>query len=96
MDLVVDATGAEVCIQAGLYLLKHGGTHVQVGMGADSINVPISTLLNKELTVKGSFRYGPGCYQQSIDLVARGKVDLSPLITHRYVSVERLLDRAEN
>jgi hypothetical protein len=29
---------------------------IQVGMGVDSINIPISTLLNKELTVKGSFR----------------------------------------
>ncbi|KAM0793399.1 hypothetical protein ACM66B_000851 [Microbotryomycetes sp. NB124-2] len=84
VDLVVDATGAEVCIQTAIFLLKHGGTHVQVGMGPDSINLPVATLLNKEITMKGSFRYGPGCYVQSLDLVSRGLVDLKPLISHRY------------
>ena len=30
LDLVVDASGAEVCIQMGLYISKIGGTFVQV------------------------------------------------------------------
>ncbi|KAK4057634.1 hypothetical protein OIO90_001281 [Microbotryomycetes sp. JL221] len=84
VDLVIDATGAEVCIQTAIFLLKHGGTHVQVGMGPDNVNLPVATLLNKEITMKGSFRYGPGCYQQSLDLVARGLVDLKALVSHRY------------
>lgn len=31
VDLVIDCTGAEICVQTALYLLKHGGTYVQVG-----------------------------------------------------------------
>lgn len=73
-----------MCIQTGLYLLKHGGTHVQVGMGPDNITIPISTLLNKEINMRGSFRYRNGSYELAIDLVARGKIDLAPLITHRF------------
>ena len=30
IDLVIDASGAEVCIQIGLFLVKYGGTFVQV------------------------------------------------------------------
>jgi D-xylulose reductase len=30
IDLVVDCTGAEVCIATGMYLAKDGGTYVQV------------------------------------------------------------------
>ena len=30
VDLVVDASGAEVCIQMGLFLVKYGGTYLQV------------------------------------------------------------------
>lgn len=30
VDLVVDCTGAEVCIATGMYLAKDGGTYVQV------------------------------------------------------------------
>lgn len=32
----------------------------------------------------GSFRYGPGVYKLAIDLVAQGKIQLKPLITHQY------------
>lgn len=31
----------------------------------------------------GSFRYGPGDYQTSIDLVATGKIDVGKIVTHR-------------
>jgi D-xylulose reductase len=30
IDLVVDCSGAEVCIQAGIFALKHGGTLINV------------------------------------------------------------------
>ena len=32
VDLVVDASGAEVSIQTGIYIAKHGGRYVQVRM----------------------------------------------------------------
>jgi D-xylulose reductase len=40
--------------------------------------------LCSEVRYLGSFRYGPGVYQTAIDLVSSGKIDLKPLITHRY------------
>lgn len=36
IDLVVDCTGAEVCIATGMFLAKDGGTYVQVS-GQDGI-----------------------------------------------------------
>ena len=30
VDLVVDASGAEVSIQTGIYIVKHGGRYIQV------------------------------------------------------------------
>ncbi|OBZ70304.1 putative D-xylulose reductase A [Grifola frondosa] len=84
IDLVVDASGAEVSIQTGILIAKQGGTFVQVGMGAAEIVIPVTTLLVKELNFKGSFRYGPGDYQLAIGLVAAGKIDLKPLVTHRF------------
>ncbi|KAI0719617.1 hypothetical protein C8T65DRAFT_635924 [Cerioporus squamosus] len=75
VDLVVDASGAEV---------SRGGTFVQVGIGAVGIQIPALSILAKEITYKGSFRYGPGDYQLAIALVRQGKIDLKPLITHRY------------
>ncbi|GAA5918847.1 hypothetical protein JCM1841_002769 [Sporobolomyces salmonicolor] len=84
VDLVIDCSGAEVCIQTGVFLLRHGGQLVHVGMGPSAINVPVSAILVKELTIKGSFRYGPDVYRLALDLVARGAVNLKSLISHRY------------
>ncbi|KAF8760162.1 Xylitol dehydrogenase [Rhizoctonia solani] len=83
VDVVIDASGAEVCVQMGFHIIRVGGTYVQVGMGPDA-QVPFGVMMVKELTVRGSFRYGPGDYQLAIALVSQGKVDLKPLVTHRF------------
>jgi D-xylulose reductase len=84
VDLVIDASGAEVSIGTGFYVVKTGGTFVQVGMGNPNVNLNIGLLMVKELNYKGSFRYGPGDYPLAISLVSAGKIDLKPLVTHRY------------
>lgn len=84
IDVVLDASGAEVSIQTGIYIAKVGGTFVQVGMGHPEVVVPITALLTKELTLKSSFRYGPGDYRLAIALASKKKVDLRPLVTHRF------------
>ncbi|KAF7966011.1 hypothetical protein HWV62_40493 [Athelia sp. TMB] len=85
IDLVVDASGAEVSIQTALAVVKSGGTHVQVGMGNPAVTIDMGTVLPKEIVLKGSFRYGHGDYALGIALVSQGKLNLSKLITHRYV-----------
>lgn len=40
IDLVVDCTGAEICIATGMYLAKDGGTYVQVSLKHHSFVVP--------------------------------------------------------
>ncbi|KAI0081715.1 xylitol dehydrogenase [Panus rudis PR-1116 ss-1] len=84
IDLVVEASGAEVSIQTGIFIARQGGTFVQLGMGAPNVVIPVTTLLTKELNFKGSFRYGPGDYDLAIGLVSQGKIDLKPLVTHRF------------
>jgi D-xylulose reductase len=34
-DVVIEATGAQSCIQTGVHLTKKGGTYVQAGMGRE-------------------------------------------------------------
>jgi D-xylulose reductase len=80
-DVVIDASGAEPSIQTSLHVVRMGGSYVQGGMGKSDINFPIMALCLKEVTAKGSFRYGPGDYALAIDLVADGKVDVKKLVT---------------
>lgn len=83
-DIVLECTGAEPCIQAGIFATKKGGTFVQAGMGKENVVFPITTACIRALTVKGSIRYSTGCYPQAVDLIASGKVQPSKLITHRF------------
>lgn len=80
-DAVIEASGAESCIQTGLHLVRPGGIYVQGGMGRSDVSVPIMTLCINEITAKGSFRYGPGDFRLAIELVASGKVHLERLIS---------------
>ncbi|KAA8575759.1 hypothetical protein EYC84_004863 [Monilinia fructicola] len=80
-DVVIDASGAEPSIQAAINVTRRGGTYVQGGMGKADINFPIMELCTKEITAKGSFRYGSGDYSLAVELVRTGKVDVKKLIT---------------
>lgn len=80
-DVVIDATGAEPSIQTCLHVVRRGGTFVQGGMGKPDITFPILELGVKEVTAKGSFRYGAGDYSLAVELVSSGKIDVKKLIT---------------
>jgi len=80
-DVVIDASGAEPSIQTSLHAVRVGGTYVQGGMGKSDINFPIMAMCLKEVTAKGSFRYGPGDYELAVELIAGGKVDVKKLVS---------------
>ncbi|KAI1313976.1 GroES-like protein [Xylaria venustula] len=80
-DVVIDASGAEPSIQTSLHTVRNGGTYVQGGMGRDNITFPIMALCLKEVTAKGSFRYGSGDYKLAVELIASGRVEVKKLIS---------------
>ncbi|RWA13877.1 hypothetical protein EKO27_g1188 [Xylaria grammica] len=80
-DVVIDASGAEPSIQTSLHTVRNGGTYVQGGMGRDNITFPIMALCLKEVTAKGSFRYGSGDYKLAVELIASGKVEVKKMIS---------------
>ncbi|KAK5790527.1 hypothetical protein VI817_007814 [Penicillium citrinum] len=80
-DVAIDASGAEPSVHTGIHVLRNGGTYVQGGMGRSEIQFPIMAACSKELTLKGSFRYGSGDYKLAVGLVSSGKVDVKKLIT---------------
>ncbi|KAL4933997.1 chaperonin 10-like protein [Aspergillus undulatus] len=84
VDISIKASGAESCAQMALTILKPGGTCIQAGLGKQLTNIPLFLLTAKELNIKGTVRFTPACYEEAIDLVRRGKVDLEPLITAKY------------
>ncbi|KAH0157749.1 hypothetical protein KCU67_g7789, partial [Aureobasidium melanogenum] len=83
-DVVLECTGAEPCIQAGIFAAKKGGTYVQAGMGKENVLFPITTACIRALNIRGSIRYTKGCYPVAVELVGSGKIDVKRLITNRF------------
>ncbi|GKZ25530.1 hypothetical protein AbraIFM66951_011223 [Aspergillus brasiliensis] len=80
-DVVIDASGAEMAVQTGVFVLRKGGTYVQAGMGKRKMEFPIAEMCEKEIVAKGCFRYGPGDFDLGIDLVRRGRLVLDGLVS---------------
>ncbi|OJJ53359.1 hypothetical protein ASPSYDRAFT_50860 [Aspergillus sydowii CBS 593.65] len=81
VDVVVEATGVTSCIQTGIALARRGGSYVQVGLGKKIIDFPMVVMSEKELTVRGSFRYGFGDFTLASSLASRGKIPLKSFVS---------------
>ncbi|KAJ5049977.1 putative D-xylulose reductase A [Penicillium chrysogenum] len=84
VDVALDATGAEPCLNGGILALTQGGTFVQVGLGKPNLSVPVGQICDKEIVFKGSFRYGPGDFKLAIGLLDSRRIRLDGLVTHEY------------
>jgi L-idonate 5-dehydrogenase len=79
-DFVFEASGAPPALRGAFELVRPGGTIVQIGtLGTADIPLPANKLMNKEINLIGSMRYG-NVFDEAIRLVAAGRVDLRPLI----------------
>lgn len=78
---LLEASGAESSIRAGVLVLRPGGTYVQAGMGKSDISVPMTALAEKELRVMGCFRYGSGDFDLAISMLERRQINVRTLIS---------------
>lgn len=67
-DVVFECTGAEACVQTGIYAAKAGGKVMLVGMGTPIQTLPISAAALREVDLCGVFRYA-GTYEEGIRCV---------------------------
>ena len=82
-QVFIDATGAEPAVLAGMQRLAPRGRCVLVGMGADTIALPVPLVQGRELRITGTFRYA-NTWPTAIELVASGRVNLDVLVTHAF------------
>lgn len=83
-DVVLECSGAEACVQMGVYVAKPGATMVQAGMGRENVEFPITQVVTQGLKIKGSTFYLTGSYPAAIELISSGKVEVKKLITNRF------------
>ncbi|KAI7841868.1 hypothetical protein COHA_004397 [Chlorella ohadii] len=81
-DIVIDCAGFQQTMQVALKACADGGRIVLVGMGQEEMTLGLTEACIREVDIVGSFRYC-NTYPLCISLLASGRVDVKPLITHR-------------
>ena len=92
-DVVVEASGAPAALASAYRYCRPGGTIVQLGVQPGPVELPANLIMQKEITLRGSFRFAHA-FADAVELAAGGELDLQPLISHRY-SFDRLVEGLE-
>lgn len=82
-DVVFECTGSAECIMLSVYVAQRGGTVMLIGLGQDKVLLPTDIITTKEVDLRGNFRYA-NVHKLAIALAEQGRVNLSPLISHRF------------
>jgi threonine dehydrogenase-like Zn-dependent dehydrogenase len=85
-DVVLEAVGHESAAPLSFELARRGGSVVLMGIagGGPRPLIDPDVFALKDLHVHGVFAYASRDYVEALKLIESGRVDVSPLITHRF------------
>ncbi len=86
VDVSIVATGALSAVSDAISITRKGGTIVLFGVPSKgaTMNLDMSVVYSKELTLVPSYAASDRDTKQALDLISSGKVAVKRLITHRY------------
>lgn len=94
-DFVIEAVGSPKTQEAAIEAAARGGQVLMFGVGGpdDTFEMNTYEVFQKQLTIQGSF-INPNAFEDSLALLASGKVDVEPLVSHEldYATVEDFLN----
>jgi len=82
VNIVFDAVGHQKTVQQALSMVQKGGKVVIIGMLEATMELGMLDVTVKEIEIRGSYGYTSDDFQQALTLIAEGKVEVKPLITH--------------
>jgi threonine dehydrogenase-like Zn-dependent dehydrogenase len=73
-------------VGSALEAARRGGQVLLLGICGHGKTIPLSPddIVNNDLRIRGSFGYTAGAWAQVVALLNAGRVDLQPVVTHRF------------
>ncbi len=79
-DGVIDAAGASATLKIAIDLVRPAGWISKVGWGRDPLGFNLDPLVQKNITLQGSFSHHWPIWERVIELLASGQLDVAPII----------------
>jgi alcohol dehydrogenase/L-iditol 2-dehydrogenase len=79
-DVVVDAAGVSQTLKVALDLVRPRGQILKVGWGKQPLNFSLDPLVQKNVTLQGSFSHNWPVWERVIALMSSGQLDVTPII----------------
>ncbi|MGB3258369.1 MAG: NAD(P)-dependent alcohol dehydrogenase [Ornithinimicrobium sp.] len=86
-DVLLECSGNGRATWDAVSVVARAGTVVLVGMGGEKVELPLSRVQDRELTLTGAFRYA-NTWPTAIELAASGRVDLDSMVTGHFALEE--------
>lgn len=80
VDVAYEAVGRQETVETAIAAVRKGGTVTLIGNIAPQVTIPLQAVVSRQLRLQGTAA-SSGEYPQAIDLIARGIIQVKPLIT---------------
>jgi L-iditol 2-dehydrogenase len=79
-DGVIDAAGASAALKAALEMVRPNGWISKVGWGPQPLGFSLDPLVQKNITLQGSFSHNWSIWERVLALLASGRFDVRPIL----------------
>jgi len=79
-DCIIDAAGASITLKIALQLVRPNGKITKVGWGPQPMGFSLDPLVQKNITLQGSFSHNWPMWERVITLLASGQLNVKPII----------------
>jgi alcohol dehydrogenase/L-iditol 2-dehydrogenase len=79
-DTIIDAAGSSYTLKIALDLVRPGGHITKVGWGPQPFGFSLDQLVQKNITLRGSFSHNWTIWERVIGLLSNGSLNVKPII----------------
>ena len=79
-DCVIDAAGASITLKIALQLVRPNGKISKVGWGPQPLGFSLDLLVQKNITLQGSFSHNWPMWERVLALLSNGQLNVKPII----------------
>ena len=81
VDVVIDAAGVSATFQLAMQVVRPAGQIIKVGWGPQPLGFNLDPMVQKAVTVQGSFSHNWPIWERVIQMIATGQINLDLIIS---------------